>query len=418
MSSVRRYDTLERDSLQAGRELGVDAVVDGSIQRSGESLRVSVRLLRVADGAALWADTFSAPFSNVFSVQDNICSRIVSALAPELGQEVKGDPMRGRTSSTQAYERYLQGRYHLARLTPADLRLSVDHFRAAVALDPDYAQAWLGLASVQFRIPIAGEAVPREFYPLARQAAERALRIDPSLAEGHAMLGWIDHWFEWDWAASEANFQRAIKMDPNNTESHLGYAHLLSDIGRHEQAIEEVRRARELSPFYTVAAALEGGFLMRAGRAEEAVRQMEEARGTGDSVWLLHASLASGYLALGRYEDALAEVQRAREISGESTWAMATETSILSRMGRRAEAEAVLAELLQRSTERYVPPYDLAVAHHALGDLDSALAMLEQGFEVRDPKMVFLAVGGWGAISERPAFQELLKRMNLQAAMK
>lgn len=414
VTAVRRYGGLERDSLEAGRELGVNVVIDGSVQRSGETLRVTVRMLRVADGAALWAETFSAPFDDIFTVQDEICGHIAAALALELGQDERRQLASSATSSTEAYERYLRGRYHLARLTPQDLRESVEHFRAAVTLDPDYAQAWVALANVQFRIPIAGEVPPKTYYPDARRAAERALELDPDLAEAHAMLGWIAHWFEWDWEASEKHFQRAIEMNPNDTESHLGYAHLLSTTGRIEQALVEVRRARELSPNYPAAAALEGGFLVRAGRHDEALRRLEESREIGDDLWLFRITLAGVYAGLDRYEDALAESTRARELSGDSSYAMAVEVGILARMGRTTDAEILFNQILQRSSGRYVPPYDLALGYLGLGDTDNALHWLQQAYEARDPKTTLLPTGTWSNLGERQEYRELLQRMRLQ----
>lgn len=413
VSSVRWFAELDRDALASGRKLGVDAVVDGSIQRAGPDLRVSVRLLRVADGTALWADTFNEPYSGIFAVQDAICERIAAALALQLGQGERQALAQTGTSDTEAYERYLQGRYHLARLTPAHLEASIEQFRAAVARDPGYAQAWLGLASVLFRIPIAGEVPPAEYYPQAKEAARKALEIDPTLAEGQAMLGWIAHWYDWDWDASEAHFRRAIELNPNDTESHLGYAHLLSDTGRHEQALAEVRRARELSPFYLAAAALEGGFLLRAGQPEEAIRRLEAARQLDPDFWLVRITLAGAYLRSGRPEDALLEAHAAREVSGGSTWAMANEIFYLASLGRSDEAEALLSELRNRSAERYVPPYDLAVAHAAVGDLDAAMDWLQRAYEVRDPKMAFLGIGGWQPLHDRPEYIDLMRRTGL-----
>jgi TolB-like protein/Tfp pilus assembly protein PilF len=417
LTSVRRYAEIERDALQAGRELGVDAVVEGSIQRSGEAMRVTVRLLRVADGAALWADTFNEQFSSILLVQDDISERIATALAPELGQQVRKNLARGGTSSIEAYERYLKGRYHLARLTPPDLRAGVGFFREAVALDPNYAEAWLGLASAQVRLPMAGEALPKEFYPAAKHAAQKALAIDPSLAEGHAMLGWIAHWFEWDWAGSEAHFRRAIELNPNDTESHLGYAHLLSNTGRHEQALAEVRRSRELSPFYLTAATLEGSFLLRAQRSEEALQTLEAARELNENFWLTRAALAGAYAAVGRNEDALEEARLASRLSAGSTWAAANEVGILARLGRRAEAEAVLGEMLQRSADRYVPPYDIALAYIELEDPVAAFDWLERAYDVHDPKLSFLgAEWRWNSVRSRPEFVELMSRINLDGS--
>jgi len=411
--SVRRYADMDRDTLRAGRELGADAVVEGSIQRSGQGLRVTVRLLRVADGTALWADSFHESASSIFAVQDAICERIAAALAREFGEQVEQKLARLGTSDAEAYEYYLRGRYDLARFTLHDMRDSIDSFRRAVSRDPDYAEAWLGLASIQIRIPIAGEGPPSEYYPSAKAAARKALEINPTLAEGHAMLGWIAHWNDWDWAASEAHFKRAIELDPNDTEGHLGYAHLLMVTRRYDQALAEVRRAREISPFFLIAASLEGCFLTWARRPDEAIQRLETARQLNEGFWLIRLHLSEAYFAAGRHEDALAEARAARQVSGGSTVAMAREVAYLARVGRGAEAEALLGEMLQRSAERYVPPYDLAQAYDGLGDADAALAWLERAYEVRDPKMALLGVYEWNSIRDRPEFADLLQRMDL-----
>ena len=413
ISSVRRYADIDRDTLEAGRELGADAVVEGSIQRSGQSLRVTVRLVRVADGAAMWADTFQDNSYSIFAVQDAIAERIALALGREFGQQVQPKLARLGTSDVEAYEHYLKGRYDLARLTPDGMRASIDSFRQAVSRDPNYAQAWLGLANVQFRIPVAGEAPPDDFYPNAKSAVQKALELDPTLAEAHAMLGWIAHWYEWDWSASETHFKRAIELDPNDTEGHLGYAHLLSVTGRHEEALAEIRRAREISPFHLIGASLEGFFLMRAQRPEEAVQRLEDARKLNESFWLIRLHLTEAYAAAGRVEDALKEVRVARQLSGDSTIAMAQEITMLSRLGRVDEAGAQLSELLQRSAERYVPPFDLALAYAGVGNTEAALAELERAYEVRDPKLVLLGVGGWDSVRDRPEFIDLLRRLDV-----
>jgi len=413
IASVRRYMEIDRDALQAGRELGADAVMEGSIQRVGEDLRVVVRLLRVSDGTALWAGTFNDNATSIFAVQDAISERIAIALNHELGQQVSPKPARLGTSNTDAYELFLKGRYYLARLTRPDMLASLDYFREAVSLDPDYARAWLGLASVQVRMPLAGELPPDEYYPKAKSAAQRALEIDPALAEGHAMLGWISFWYEWDWAASEAHFQRAIELDPNEPESHLGYAHLLSNTGRHEQALAEVRRARELSPFFLVAAALEGDFLVRAQKLEEAILRLEDGRQQDESFWLIRKNLAEAYYAAGRYEDALAEARVARQASAGHSSTIALEISALAKLGRAEEAEAQLNELLQWAEELNVAAYYVAVALHAIGEADTALAWLERAYQARDPALAFLGVGQWDKLRGRPEFINLMQRMGL-----
>jgi serine/threonine-protein kinase len=227
------------------------------------------------------------------------------------------------------------------------------------------------------------------------------------------MLGWIAFWFEWDWAASEAHFRRAIELDPNGTEGHLGYAHLLSNTGRHERALEEVRRARELSPYFLAAAALEGDFLLKAQRPDDAIERLEEARQQNESFWLTRKNLAEAYLAVGRDEDALAEAQVARRASGGHSWTTAVEVASLARLGRIAEAEALISELLQHSTERYVSPYALALAYRGVGDLDAAVDWLEHAYTAHDPGMAFLGVGGWNSVRDRPEYIDLMHRLDL-----
>lgn len=410
MSSVRQYEGARRDALEAGRALGVETVLEGSLQRSGDTLRVSARLLRVADGTALWAETLNGSFADVFAVQDELCARIAASLAPQLGVSQRAG--QAGTADASAYEHYLRGRYHLARLSSTDLLLAAENFRRAVALDPGYVLAWLGLASVEFRLPLAGEAPPAEHYPLARSAAERALELDPAAAEGHAMLGWIAHWYDWNWAASEAHFQRALDLDPRDTEAHLGYAHLLSTTGRNEEAVAAVRRAREISPFYPAAAALEGLFLLRAGRPGEAVARLEQARSFGEGVWLLHASLAGAYAATGRFEKSLEQTDLALAASDNSSWVRALKTGLLVRLGRQDEARSLLDELLRESGQRYVPPFHLAVAHRALGEPDASLALLQRAFDARDPKLTFLGVEPWPELADRPAYREMVRQMH------
>jgi len=414
INSVRRYASPDRDPLRAGSELGAEAVVDGSIQHLGDAIRVTVRLLQVPDGTALWSGSFDEQYADIFSLQDTISDRIASALSVELMPASEKHGPQGGTTNTHAYEQYLKGRFHLARLTRSEMLTSAAYFREAVALDPQYVEAWLGLANVLFRLPIAGEMPPLDYYPEAKSAALRALEIDDSQAEGYAMLGWIAHWFEWDWATSEALFKHAIKLNPNDTESHLGYAHLLSTTGRREQALAEVRRARELNPTYQLAAALEGGFLVGAGHVDEAQQLVQAAILVDERFWLTHMTLSAVYAAQGRGADSLAEIHRARELSADGTYALASEICALARGGRTEEARQHMEELQAIASSRFVPPYHFALAYLGIGETDTALLWLRRGYENHDPKMALLANDyRWQPLRERPEFQQLLQRLNL-----
>ena len=243
LSSVRKYDALEQDPMAAGRELKVESILDGDIQRSGDHVRVTTRLIKVSDGSSLWAGTFDEKFTDVFAVQDAISQKVVQALAVQLTGEEKQRLVRHGTSDIEAYQLYLTGRYHWNKLTPPEVRTSIGFFRQAIALDPQYAQAYGGLAEAYRALAITGDERPQETMPQAKAAAIKALEIDPSLAEAHASLVFVHTWFDWDWAGAEQEAKRAIELNPNSGLARIAYAQLLSDRGRHVEAVAEAARA-------------------------------------------------------------------------------------------------------------------------------------------------------------------------------
>lgn len=412
ISAVRKYTEIDQDSLAAGRKLGVESILEGSIQRWGDYIRVTVRLMNVASGAALWAGTFDEKFSDIFSVQDAIAERVAAALAIKLGDEDRQRLTRRHTDNAEVYELYLKGRFHLFRLTPPEMQTGIAYFEQAIALDPDYAQAYTGLASGLFRMPLAGELRPGDFYPKAKVAAQKVLEIDSKLAEGHAILGWIRFWYEWNWSEAENHFQQALKLDPNDAESHLGYAHLLSNIGRHAEALAEVKRARELNPLHLLSNALESLFLLHAGRANEALEKLHKTLALDAGFWFTHLYYSSIYFEMGRFAEAATAADQAKKLSGGSSHAMAAGACALAKLGKQTEAQSVLDEMLQMSTRRYVPPYHFALLYNGLGEPDQADVWLERGLEQRDPKMTFLKVEPkWINRRADPGFKDIMRRV-------
>ncbi|HEX7317075.1 MAG TPA: tetratricopeptide repeat protein [Pyrinomonadaceae bacterium] len=269
LASARRYGGIEQDPLAAGRELQVDSVVDGSIQRWGDRIRVTARLVGVG-GEQLWAGQFDEKFTDIFAVQDAISGRVAGALALHLSSEEERRLTKRYTENAAAYELYLRGRYHLYKLTPPEIRKGIAFFREAVTVDPAYALAYAGIADAYSTLPITSDVTPRDAFPKAQEAVTKALELDGSLAEAHAILGRIKFWFDWDWAGSESEFRRAIELSPNNADAHRLYAHLLSNTGRYEEALRELKRARELDPLSLITNTLQGQFLHFAGRDDEA----------------------------------------------------------------------------------------------------------------------------------------------------
>jgi DNA-binding winged helix-turn-helix (wHTH) protein/TolB-like protein/Tfp pilus assembly protein PilF len=414
LASARRYGGVEQDPLAAGRELQVDSVVDGSIQRWGDRIRVTARLVSVG-GEQLWAGQFDEKFTDIFAVQDAISGRVAGALALHLSGEEERRLTKRHTENAAAYELYLRGRYHLYKLTPPEVRKGIEFFQEAVRVDPSYALAYAGIADAYSTLPITSDVAPRDAFPKAKEAVTKALELDGSLAEAHAILGRIKFWFDWDWAGSESEFRRAIDLSPNNADAHRLYAHLLSNIGRHEEALRELKRARELDPLSLITNTLQGQFLHFAGRDDEAVRSFEKTFELNPNFWVAHTQLASVLIHKKMYGQALTELEKAREQSGGNTHTIALTGYVMALSGEHGRARGVLEELRRVSRERYVPPSNMAIVHHGLGEREEALAWMERAFEGRDVLLTFVAVDPkWEALRSDQRFVSLLERMNLR----
>lgn len=410
LSAIRRYESPEQDSVAAGRELGVDAVLEGSIQTLGDRIRVSARLFRVSDGKQLWASQFDEKSADIFALQDSISERVANALKIRLAKNER----RHYTDNIEAYQLYTKGRYHALRLTRAETDKAIVYFQQAIELDRNYALPYLGLARAYVPMALTSGLPSWEVMPKAKQAALRAVEIDPSIAEGHATLGFISFWYDWDWQAAKKHYLRALDLDPKNAEAHFAYAHLLSNSGRQENALDEIRISRELDPLSLVTNAVEGHILFFAQRHDEAMDRLRKTIDLEPNFWLSHLFISRVYSEKGMHAEAVGEAKRAAELSGNSQ-SDAYRSYALARWGKLSEARAVLDELLKLSTERYVPPYNIALAYNGLGDREKALEYLEKGFAEKDLRIVFLKVEPqWNNLRSEPRFLDLIKGMKLE----
>ena len=411
VSSIRRFNNLEQDALAAGRELGVDSVLEGNIQTAGDRIRISARLLRVSDGAHLWAEQFDEKFTDIFAVQDSISERVAAALKIRLGRGQKKRP----TENVEAYQLYMKGRFHVHKAIKSEIETGILYFGQAIEADPKYALAYVGLADAYRAMSLAGEMPANEFFPKAKTAASRAIEIDDALAEAHAYLGHIMFWYDWDWAAAESRHKRALELDPNSADALQFYAHFLSNMGRHTEAIAKIKRARELDPLNLRLNALEGMFLLHAGQTDEALARLHKTLELDSNFRLAVMFSARAYSEKGMYPEAVAATEKAKELSVVSTETIAFGAYPLAKSGKIAEARAALDELLELSKSRYVPPYNIALVYNALGEIERALDYLEKGFAEKDVRMVFLKVEPkWNNLRTEPRFIDLMKRMNFQ----
>lgn len=413
LSAVRKYDGLEQDAQNAGLELGVDSVLDGSIQRWGDKIRVNVRLLRVRDGSMLWTGTFDEKFADIFLVQDAISAKVANSLSFEI---VDRGPRGGDTRNPDAYRLYLQGRYYaLSRRIRPDLHKGIEFYQQAIDIDPLYALAYAGMAQAYGTLPITSDAEPKDALPKARVAAQKALEIDKDLAEAHMALGMVAFWHDWDWAAAETHLKKAIELRPDDPEAHRMLSVLLSTLERHDEAVREIRLARELDPLSLVINALEAQALFFAGRDAETLDRLNKTFETDANFWIARVIRSRLYLKEGKFESALAEAKRAEESSKGNSEATSLVIYSLAKAGRQEEASEILRQLLARRSRQYVPAHNIAFAYFGLGDTAKALEYLETAYQDRDVRMVLLKVDPrWESLRAELRFIELMKRLNFE----
>ncbi|MBA4122503.1 MAG: winged helix-turn-helix domain-containing protein [Acidobacteria bacterium] len=409
-SAVRHYASVgQEDCLLAARQLGVQAVLEGTIQTAGDRIRVSARLVCGDAGKQLWAGQFNEKFDDIFAVQDLISERVAAALHIRLTGENKTRSME----NVEAYQFYVKGRVHTEMLLLPELRKAIGYFERAIALDANYALAYVGLAQSYLRLSLVNNIPADEAMPQAKAAALRATEIAPLNADTFSTLAWIVFWYDRDWRAAEKYCLRGIKLNPNNPFVRVVHAHLLSNTGRHTEALAEIRRARELDPTSIFNQAIEGQILLFAGKTDEALDTLKILTEAIPNFWLGYLFISRVYNEKQMYDEAIAALAKAGELFPANKESTALRGYSLAKAGKLTEAQAVLDELRQSSN--YVAPYNLAMIHNGLGETETALDYLEKAYSEKNVLMVFLKVEPkWNNLRNEPRFIDLMKRMNLQ----
>jgi DNA-binding winged helix-turn-helix (wHTH) protein/TolB-like protein/Tfp pilus assembly protein PilF len=410
-SAILKYARQEKGPAEAGRELGVETVLEGTIRRSGDNIRVTVQLVRVEDGSALWAEKFDESFTDMFKIEDSISSRVAESLVPKLTGEEREALANRYTENTEAYQLYLKGRYHWNKHTQDGIDRSIEYFNQAIGKDPAYALAYAGLADSYLSIPTTDDR-PVEAFQKGREAAGRALEIDDRLAEAYTSMGTVRFWFDWDWAGAERDFKRAIECNPNSAQAHFRYAHLLSNMGRHEESIAEVKRALALDPLSLLIISAAGQFFYHKRDYDQALDQARNALEIDQSFWIAHALIGRIYTEKRMYGDAIAELEKAVKLSGGNSVSYSHLGYAFAASGNREKAEKVINELKERSKQSYVPSNNIARIYAGLGEKQQALDLLERALNDRETGLTFLkVVPQWDAIRQEPRFKALLGRI-------
>jgi DNA-binding winged helix-turn-helix (wHTH) protein/TolB-like protein/Flp pilus assembly protein TadD len=350
-SVVLRYSAVGEDPLAAGRDLGVEAVLDGKVQRAGDRVRVTVQLLRVADGASLWAETYDEKFTDIFAVQDSISAQAARSLMLQLTGSERALMRKHYTENAAAYEAYLQGRYFWSKRNAAGFKKGIEYFQRAIEIDPNYALAYAGLADCYIRlneygVPMAQEAVPR-----GRAAVMKALKIDDALSEAHATLAFIKFRHDWDFAGADQEFRRALQLDANYSEAHQWYAFYLLAVGRPLEAGAEMKRAQELDPLSISFNSNLALYLFFTHQFDQSIQQCRKTLDMEPNFIQTRVTLGLSYEQKGLNKEAIAEFNKAQELSPNDAGTIAALGHALAKGGQVRDARHLLRNLEERQFE-------------------------------------------------------------------
>ena len=412
-TSTQRYKSSPNDLPQIAKQLGVANILEGSVQKSQDQVRVNVQLINAATDAHLWADSFDRKLIDIFAVESEIATKVADTLQAKLtGAEQHAISMQP-TQNTEAYQLYLKGRYFWNKRTGPDLQKAIDYFKQAIDKDPNYALAYVGLGDSYILLSGFGAAPPQDSFPLAEAAAKKALEIDDTLAEAHTTLGFSLCVHHFDFAGSIREFERAIALNPNYATAHhwFGDGPLLA-VGQFDRAIAEGKRALELDPLSVIITADLGANYLVARRYDEAIEQFHKAIDLDPRFYYSHWNLAQALELKGNLREALEEYKKAVELD-DDPFVLALLGQGYAKLGQRDEALKILAQLPQIGAHRYVSAYSYALLYVALGDKDKAIEWLERSYEEgAGLDLIFLKVDPMlDPLQKEPRFQALVAKV-------
>jgi TolB-like protein/DNA-binding winged helix-turn-helix (wHTH) protein/Flp pilus assembly protein TadD len=397
------------------RELNVDAVVDGSVMRSGERVRINVELVQAGVDRHLWSNSYEGDMRDVFALQADVAQRIADEIRVTLAPPDLARLARVRATKPEAYQAYSKGRFYWNKRTSQDLQRAIGFFQQAVDKDPGYALAYDGMADCWLPLGWYGYLSPSATFPHAKTAITKALSLDDSLAEAHTSLAFVNLYYDRDWTGAEQEFRRAIDLNPNYANGHHWYAEFLSLVGRHAEAIAESQRARELDPLSNIIEAWVSSRYFFARQYDKAIEEGRNAVEMAPSFGPALLVLGQAYEQKGMLAEAIAEFERASSLAGGGSMYAASLAHALGVAGRRAEALKVMEDLSHRAGSGFVSSYDLAIARLGLGDKDKAFELLSAAVQERSPRVAFLGVEPrFGGVRDDPRFKALLRSIGLQ----
>jgi TolB-like protein/DNA-binding winged helix-turn-helix (wHTH) protein/Tfp pilus assembly protein PilF len=400
---------------EIAKTLGVDAVVEGSVIREGDQVRVHTQLIRGATDEHIWAGEYEREYRSLLALEEAVAQNIVERIEISLTPQERLTLASTHPLAPEAHEEYLKGRYYFSQRTRGALDKSIEFFQQAIAHDPDYALAYSGLADSYAMLGFRGHIPSKDALTRAKAAALKAIELDDTLAEPHVSLAFIAETQEWDWATAQREYKRAMQLNPGDARPHNLYAGYLMYTGQFEDGISEARLARDLDPLSLPVNNALAGRLLAAGRYDQALEQVQKTLELDSHFGPAHQTLGWAYLHIGKREESLQEFQKALQLSGtDDTDLMLDLGFAYAAVGKREEARGILAKLRSLQKRGLAPAASIAILYGALGELNEAFAWLEKAYEERDPQLTYLKVGRrFEPLRKDPRFRELVRRVGL-----
>jgi DNA-binding winged helix-turn-helix (wHTH) protein/TolB-like protein/Flp pilus assembly protein TadD len=413
-SSVVQYVDSTASPLLVGREQKVDAVLSGSVQSLPDRIRITIQLVRVSDGYSLGADTFEEGTKQILELEDKVAERVSKSMTVHFATMTSAPAARKDTNSAEAYELYLRGRYFWSIRTEEGLRRSIEYLQQATTKDPQYARAYAGLADSYVLLASYGVESPQKAYPAARGAALNALRLDNSLADAHASLGMIAFYYGWNWSESEQEFQQALALNPNDVGAETWYGLNLAAMGRVEEAVDLVQRAKEIDPLSPEINVVLGHLYYSSRQYEKAIDVYRKVIQLNPNFARAHMRLGMTYMAQHAIGDSVHEYEEAKRLTGADPYVDGLLGCAQALSGNTAAAQKLLKNLTLRSRDQYIPAFSIALVYIGLGERDRALDWLEQAYQDRSAYMVYAKTDPLlDPLRSDPRFISLLHRMRL-----
>jgi serine/threonine-protein kinase len=402
------------DTEEIGKKLRVNHILEGSVRKAGNRLRITAQLINVEDGYHLWSERYDREMEDIFAIQDDVTLSIVDKLKIELLKEEKKRLLKRYTENSVVHNIYLKGRYFWNKRTVEGLQKAIEFFQEAIENDPSYAPAYSGIADSFSVLAFYGFSPPREAFPKAKAAALKALEIDDTLSEAHLSVAYISMFYDWDWETAERGIKRALELNPGCPTAHQYYSAYLAIMERFDEAVAEVRRAVEIDPLSIRLHTELGNYLCWAGHLDEAIEQLQKTLEMDQNFGLAHGHIGVCYSIKKRYKEAINALQKAIELMGKSPFFLGFLANIHAKAGKKKRAEEILHELEGISKNRYVPPISIANIYAELGELDRAYEWMEKAYEERDTFLaLFKTRGEFEKLQSDPRAKVLLEKIGL-----